>query len=75
VYCKNGDSVKALKHLKLFAQEDNIQYWLILFINKAPDMTSIERSPEFQKVLAEIERKFWANHEKLKLTLEEKELL
>lgn len=75
MYCKEGNSVKAMEHLKLFAKEDNIQYWLILFINKAPDMTATERSPEFQKVLTEIERKFWANHEKLKLTLEEKGLL
>lgn len=75
VYCSEGNSPKALEHLKLFANEDNIQYWVILFLDKAPDMTPIERSPGFQQVLVEIEKKFWANHEKLKLTLEEKGLL
>lgn len=72
IYCQEGNREKALEHLRLFAREDNILYWLILFINKAPDMTPIERSPEFQKILQEIERKFWANHDKLRLTLEEK---
>ncbi len=75
LYCEEGNSAKALEHLRLFAQEDNIQYWIILFLNKAPDKTSIERSSEFQKLSDEIERKFWANHEKLKLKLEEQGLL
>ncbi|MBX2964660.1 MAG: helix-turn-helix domain-containing protein [Cyclobacteriaceae bacterium] len=75
LYCEEGNSAKALEHLRLFAQEDNIQYWIILFLNKAPDKTSIERSPEFLKLSREIERKFWANHEKLKLKLEEQGLL
>jgi TolB-like protein len=74
-HCRAGNSAKALEHLKLFAQEDNIQYWVILFLDKDPMQTDIERSPEFRKLLVEIEKKFWANHEKLKLTLEEKGLL
>jgi TolB-like protein/AraC-like DNA-binding protein/tetratricopeptide (TPR) repeat protein len=75
VNCDEGNSAKALEHLKLFAKEDNIQYWIILFMDKAPDQTETERLPEFQNVMREIEKKFWANHEKLKLTLEEKGLL
>jgi TolB-like protein/AraC-like DNA-binding protein/tetratricopeptide (TPR) repeat protein len=75
VYCRAGDSQKALEHLKLFAQEDNIQYWIILFLDKDPTLTATERLPEFKKLEREIEKKFWANHEKLKLTLQDKGLL
>ena len=75
IYSHEGNRAKALEHLKLFAKEDNIQYWLILFFDKGPDMTPIERSPEFQKVLSEIEQKFWVNHEKLKVTLQDKGLM
>jgi tetratricopeptide (TPR) repeat protein len=75
VYCRMGNNQKALEHLKLFAKEDNIQYWIILFLGKDPTLTSTERLPEFQSLQREIERKFWANHERLKLTLEEKGLL
>ena len=74
-YCEENNRDKALEHLRLFAKEDNIQYWIILFLNKAPDKTSIERSAEFQKLSREIEKKFWANHEKLKGKLEEQGLL
>jgi TolB-like protein/AraC-like DNA-binding protein/Tfp pilus assembly protein PilF len=74
-YCQMDDSAKALEHLRLFTQEDNIQYWVILFMDKGPELTETEASPEFKKLLQEVERKFWANHEKLKLKLEEQGLL
>lgn len=74
-YCQMNDSAKALEHLRLFTREDNIQYWVILFMDKGPELTETEASPEFKKLLQEIERKFWANHEKLKLKLEEQGLL
>lgn len=74
-YCEENNRDKALEHLRLFAKEDNIQYWIILFLNKAPDKTSIERSAEFQILSRDIEKKFWANHEKLKEKLEEQGLL
>lgn len=74
-YCEENNRDKALEHLKLFTQEDNIQYWIILFLNKTPDKTPIERSAEFQKLSRDIEKKFWANHEKLKEKLEEQGLL
>jgi len=74
-YCQMNDSAKALEHMRLFTQEDNIQYWLILFMDKGPELTETEASPEFKKLLQEVERKFWANHERLKLTLEEQGLL
>lgn len=75
VYCWEGNTAKALEHLRLFAKEDNIQYWVILFLDKGPDMTDIERSPEFKKLTREVEKKFWANHEKLKRQLTEQGLL
>ena len=66
---------KALEHLRRFVQEDNIQYWIILFLNKDPDKNALDHAPEFEELSREIERKFWANHEKLKLKLEEQGLL
>jgi TolB-like protein/AraC-like DNA-binding protein/Tfp pilus assembly protein PilF len=74
-YCQMHDSAKALEHMRLFTQEDNIQYWVILFMDKGPELTETEASPEFKKLLKEVERKFWANHEKLKGKLEEQGLL
>lgn len=70
-----GDTDKAIEHLRLFAKQDNIQYWIILFIQQEPRPANISKLPESKKLVNEIEAKFWANHEKLKLTLEEKGLL
>lgn len=74
-YCQMNESEKALEHLRLFTQEDNIQYWVVLFMDKGPELTETESSPEFKKLLKEVERKFWANHEILKLKLKEEGLL
>ena len=70
-----NDRVKALEHLRLFTKEDNIQYWVILFMDKGPELTEIEKSPEFKALLKEVERKFWVNHEILKLKLQDQGLL
>lgn len=69
------DTKKAIEHLKRFAKQDNIQYWIILFIRQEPLPGGINQLRECKKLVDEIEAKFWANHEKLKLTLEEKGLL
>lgn len=70
-----GEPQKALEHLKRFSKEDNIQYWIILFMRQDPLPGGMNSMPECKKILDEIEAKFWANHRKLKLTLEEKGLL
>lgn len=70
-----GDTHKAIEHLRRFAKQDNIQYWIILFMRQEPALGKTSQLPECKKLLDEIEAKFWANHEKLKLTLEEKGLL
>lgn len=74
-YCQMNDRAKALEHMRLFTKEDNIHYWIILFMDKGPELTEIEASPEFKSLLREVERKFWVNHEKLKSKLEEQGLL
>jgi TolB-like protein/AraC-like DNA-binding protein len=70
-YCRSNESKKAIEHLRLFAREDNIQYWIILFMDYGPEPTQTEQLPEFKKIIQEIEKKFWQNHEKLKARLQE----
>lgn len=74
-YAHEGNRAKSLEHLKIFAKEDNIQYWLILFWNKDPIRDRLAGDKEFETVFREIDKKFWANHEKLKLKLEEQGLI
>jgi tetratricopeptide (TPR) repeat protein len=71
-----GNTDKAIEHLRRFSKEDNINYWIILFMRQEPQpKKGINNIPECKKLMDEIEAKFWANHDKLKLTLEEKGLL
>lgn len=73
-YCYRGDVRKTIDYLKLFSKEDNYQYWMLL-INDDPLFDPIKDHPEFIKVTDDIKAKFWATHKKLRMTLEEKELL
>jgi len=65
---------RAVEHLRLFGKEDNYSYWVLLFDNE-PTLESIKNLPEVKSIKQNIEKKFWAMHEKLKTELEEKELL
>lgn len=66
-----GDFDRALDHLRLFAKEDNIQIWVILFLTEDPAMDEFKKNPEFQKIWAGIEKKFWDNNRKIRNQLEE----
>jgi len=73
-YAWLGDQPKAMEHMKLFAKEDNVQYW-ILFLADDPVFDELKKNPEFKQTMAAIEKKFWANHKKIRGMLEEKGLL
>ncbi|MBI3483334.1 MAG: helix-turn-helix domain-containing protein [Bacteroidetes bacterium] len=73
-YAWMGDQQKAMEHMKLFSKEDNIQYW-ILFLADDPVFDNMRNLPEFKKAMAAIEKKFWDNHKKIRVMLEEKGLL
>ncbi|HOY12827.1 MAG TPA: helix-turn-helix domain-containing protein [Saprospiraceae bacterium] len=74
-YSHYGDKNKALSNFQLFTKEDHIQYWVILFLEKDPLIDQMKKHPELRKILKEIERKFWANHQILKEQLTEENLL
>jgi TolB-like protein/AraC-like DNA-binding protein/Tfp pilus assembly protein PilF len=68
-YTYMGDQAKAVEYMKLFSKEDNVQYWIILFMEEDPSLQPIMKNPEFQKYLKETKARFWKRHETLKTTL------
>jgi hypothetical protein len=48
---------------------------LILFCDQDPILESVYDIPEVKKSMEEIKKKFWDDHTKIKVTLEEKGLL
>ncbi|SNR75639.1 helix-turn-helix domain-containing protein [Lutibacter flavus] len=74
-YAYKNDQKKSIEHLKLFAKEDNFQYWVLLFFKMEPLIDNIKDLPEFNEVYNTLETKFWENHKSIRKSLEEKDLL
>jgi tetratricopeptide (TPR) repeat protein len=74
-YTQEGDRETALEQLRLFAEKDNIQYWVLLFLEKDPALAPLKTHPEFAIVVQKIKDRFWKNQARLKKTLEEKGLI
>ena len=73
-YSYTRDAEKAIGHMKMFSKKDNYQYWVLLF-GDDPTIEPIKDLPEFKNIMRDLETKFWANHKKIKASLEEKGLL
>lgn len=72
-YRNNVD--EAMKHLQLFANEEHFHFWTILFFEKDPLAYNLKKAHDFKKVLRQIEKTFYEQHDKMKVALEEKGLL
>jgi TolB-like protein/AraC-like DNA-binding protein/Tfp pilus assembly protein PilF len=74
-YSYKGDTDKAIDELKLFSQQTNYTYWVILFLKIDPLVDNISNLSEFKKVSNDLEIKFWNNNKRIKSSLKEKGLL
>ena len=74
-YAHEGKLDQAIEQLEVFAEQDNFQYWILLFIDKDPVMERLEGHPGYAAVLQKIRDRFWAHHERLEKELEKEGLL
>ncbi len=74
-YSYKGDTKRAIEQMKLFSQQDNYHYWVILFLEMDPLFDTVKDLPGFKKTLRDIENKFWSSHKQIKASLKEKELI
>jgi TolB-like protein/AraC-like DNA-binding protein len=74
-YAYRNDQKKAIEHMELFSKEDNVQYWIILFVEEDPIIRPINNNPEFKRYLDATKERFWKGHQALKQVLEQKRLL
>ena len=70
-----GNIEKSIEYMKLFAREENIQYWIVLFLEGEPALDTALKNPEFKKSVEEMKTRFWNTHQQLKSKLEEKGLI
>ena len=71
----DGEFDLAIEQLKVFAAEDNYQYWILLFMEIDPVLKPLHSHPEFEETIQKIKDRFWENQTKLRKSLEEKGLL
>jgi TolB-like protein/AraC-like DNA-binding protein/uncharacterized protein HemY len=62
----------ALEHIKLFLEEENYYYWVVLFLDIEPLFDNLKDHPEYQQHVKEIKSKFWNYHERMRTNLIEK---
>lgn len=74
-YAYEGKNDKAIEQLKVFATQDNYQYWILLFLDKDPILKPLRSNPEFNGVIQKIKDRFWKKHDHLKKILENKGLV
>ena len=75
-YSYMGDTIRALEHMKLFSEQENYPYWYILFLEMDdPLFDPMKDLPAFQKIMREVNVKFWNRHKEIKDSLRKKGLL
>jgi TolB-like protein/AraC-like DNA-binding protein/tetratricopeptide (TPR) repeat protein len=73
-YSYVGNNQKALEHLKLFSNEDDFLFWVLIF-DQDPMLDGLMKLPESKASLRKITDNFWSQHEKVKAILEEEGLM
>lgn len=74
-HARLGENDQAIEQLRVFATQDNFQYWMVLFFEMDPLIKSLKSHPEFPGIMKKMEDHFWENHEQLKESLVDKGLI
>ncbi|WP_146192271.1 hypothetical protein [Marinilabilia rubra] len=74
-YAYEGENGEAIEQLKIFATQDNYQYWILLFMELDPLIKPLKSHPEFDGIIQKIKDRFWEKHNILEKLLENKGLL
>jgi class 3 adenylate cyclase/TolB-like protein/Tfp pilus assembly protein PilF len=71
-----GDNNLALQKMREFSETaENFHYWILLFFKTDPLMDDLKELPEFNKIMLDLETKFWDQHEEVKVSLVEMGLI
>jgi TolB-like protein/AraC-like DNA-binding protein len=74
-YAYEGKNNQAIEQLKVFAEQDNYQYWIVLFLEMDPLLKPLKSHPEYDETVQKIKDHFWENHQTLKKSLADKGLI
>ena len=75
VYAMLGEREKAFENLRIFDQKQIMHLWNVNLMKEDPLVDSLRDEPEFQKILKNCEKKYLAEHERVRQWLEENDML
>ncbi|WP_297099431.1 helix-turn-helix domain-containing protein [uncultured Draconibacterium sp.] len=75
VYAFNGEKQKAYSWLNKFNELDKMPGWMVELIKTDPLFETIRKEPNFKEIVAEVETKYKAEHERVKVWLENNHIL
>ena len=74
-YALQGEEALSIKYLKTFSEQENYQFWVVLFLRDDPLLEGLKDHPEFDRMMDIIDDKFWTEHKRTRAMLETKGLL
>ena len=74
-YAATGDIESGIEHLKKASNQENYQYWFVLFLDDDPILQTLSSHADFRPTVQKITDQFWQEHNKIKAKLEEEGLL
>jgi len=74
-YAITGDVNRALSYLEKFSEQEEFHYWTVLFLPVEPILDDLRTHKEYRKIANKIEEQFNTFHNRLKTSLEEKDLI
>jgi hypothetical protein len=75
LFAFRGDRDSAYANLRIFNQREMMPLWMVNLIKIDPLFDSIRDEPEFHEIVREVEAKYQAEHERVRLWLEENDML
>ena len=74
-YARKGETELAIESMQKFADSDeNFFYWIILFPDD-PAFDSLKNNAKYNRILKQLDDKFWKWHNQIRKSLEEKQLI
>jgi tetratricopeptide (TPR) repeat protein len=70
-----GEIDSAYANLRIFNKREMMPLWMVNLINDDPLFDNIRDEPEFHQILRDVEAKYQAEHEQVRLWLEENDML
>ncbi len=73
-FAYQNDTTQALELLERFSEAEYYQFW-VLYLPNEPYLQSISSSSRFKAVMQKLESHFWTRHERIRVRLEDENLI